>query len=177
MADQTIIFVKSFLFGMLLGAFYDVFRIIRLFKTKKLIITFVCDILYFTLCGLLTFLFILYINSGLVRGYIVLGVFLGAIFFYNTIGTITIRVYGFLFQIIEFLLRPLFMLIFCPIRKLKSLISRILSKFNKIKWKKSEIDEDFTKKGLKPYAKLLYNIKKLARRKRNGNREGKGVLP
>lgn len=164
LAGQTIVFIKSFLFGMLLGAFYDVFRTIRLVKNKNLIVIFICDILYWTVCGLLTFIFILYVNYGQIRGYIIIGAFLGAVFYYNTIGAVMIRFMGLLIRLIKRILRPLIKIIVVPIKSLISLLSSKLTKIKKSRRNRSKINEDSTKKGLKLPIKLVYNIRKHTKR-------------
>lgn len=168
LAEQTIVFLKSFIFGMVLGAFYDLFRGIRLVKNKNLLVIFICDILYFIVCGILTFIFILYVNYGLIRGYIIIGAFLGAVFYYNTIGAVMIKIMDFLIRLIRRIIRPFVKVIYIPIRKLFRLLVKLLTKFKKIKVKRSKINEDSTKKGLKLPVKLVYNIKKHADKKVKG---------
>ncbi len=59
LADQTMDFLLALAFGAGLGALYDVFRILRaLIPTGKIVIFFQ-DLLYWCICGVLTFLFIL----------------------------------------------------------------------------------------------------------------------
>lgn len=67
LADQTMDFLLALAFGAGLGAFYDVFRILRaLIPTGKIVIFFQ-DLLYWCICGVLTFLFILGVNAGEIR--------------------------------------------------------------------------------------------------------------
>lgn len=91
LADQTMDFLLALAFGAGLGALYDVFRILRaLIPTGKILIFFE-DLLYWCVCGVLTFLFILGVNAGEIRGYLIVGELLGAMVYYGTIGRLIMR--------------------------------------------------------------------------------------
>lgn len=169
-AGQTVVFLKSCLFGLLLGAFYDVFRTIRLVSSKSVAFILICDIVYWALCGFFTFVFILSVNFGQVRGFIIAGILLGAIFYYNTIGSFVIRfmekVIGFSKRAVNKIKRVFYPLFSFVKNKSRALLKKVVFSTKKIK------------KVLKVPNKLLYNIPiyKLVKRNRNSNNGKDSIL-
>ena len=53
-SQQTMTFLQSLLLGAALGMLYDVFRILRLLIPSGKVISFVEDIVYFLLCGVIS---------------------------------------------------------------------------------------------------------------------------
>ena len=88
LTSQILIFVYSLALGMFLGFAYDIFRIIRMVINSRNIAIFIQDVLYFILSGGVTFLFVLSVNSGNSRFYILAGEGLGWIAYHITIGEI-----------------------------------------------------------------------------------------
>ena len=83
---QTMIFACSCILGAGLGILYDVFRIIRMVINSKSVAIFVEDVIYFILSGIITFVFVLKINSGESRFYILAGEGIGWIAYHLTLG-------------------------------------------------------------------------------------------
>ena len=81
-----IIFAFSCILGAGLGVLYDVFRIIRMVINSKSVAIFVEDVIYFILSGIITFVFVLKINSGESRFYILAGEGIGWISYHLTLG-------------------------------------------------------------------------------------------
>lgn len=80
------IFGYSCLLGVGLGILYDVFRIIRMLINTRNITIFLQDIIYFIVSGFVTFLFVLGINEGQSRFYILAGEGIGWIAYHITLG-------------------------------------------------------------------------------------------
>lgn len=85
---QVLVFAYSTVLGILLGVTYDVFRIVRMIINSKNIAVFIQDVLYFILSGVITFLFVLGVNSGESRFYILAGEGIGWIVYHVTIGDV-----------------------------------------------------------------------------------------
>ena len=83
---QMIIFTLSCILGIVLGVLYDIFRIIRMVINSKSIAIFIGDIIYFIISGIITFIFVLKINSGESRFYIMAGEGIGWIAYHLTLG-------------------------------------------------------------------------------------------
>ena len=73
MAGQWELFLYAGLLGVLLGAYYDVFRIIRYLTAQGKRQTFFWDLFYFFSSGVATFLFLLAANQGQMRFYLLAG--------------------------------------------------------------------------------------------------------
>lgn len=62
MSRQVSIFIFSLLSGMLVGTFFDAYRVIRGFQEPGKIITIIQDFLFWILTGIMIFTFIMYTN-------------------------------------------------------------------------------------------------------------------
>ncbi|MBR2868572.1 MAG: spore cortex biosynthesis protein YabQ [Clostridia bacterium] len=85
-------FFYSLGFGFLLGILYDVFRIVRLAVSDAKPFVAVMDFLYFFVCGILSFFFVLVTDEGNLRIYTVLGEVLGWMIYYFSFGVLAMRV-------------------------------------------------------------------------------------
>lgn len=158
---QTFIFLRAFLLGACLGLLYDVFRILRIAIKTPAVIVFLEDILYFLICGIITFLFMMSCIDGRVRGFIVIGELLGAVLYYCTIGSLLFR----LSNAIIYAVKKFFRLIFHPVFLLLGWISSILKKTGKfigfnIKKYRKKLNFHLKAEGV-----LLYNISIRQKRK------------
>lgn len=153
MNNQAYLFAIFIVNGILIGLLFDVFRILRkTFKTNDLA-TYIQDVIFWILTGIITLYFIFCFNNGEIRFYVFLGITLGVISYILTISKYVIKVSvkiltfikNALSHLIKMLLRPLiiffktinkfifkpFFFIFINIRK-KFDINRLgLSKFMK----------------------------------------------
>lgn len=126
--NQLQIFEISLLFGAALGAFYDLFRIIRIFFKCKFWDVFIQDIIYFFVSAVSTFLFILFINSGEIRFYILAAEIMGWILYYITLGNLIYNIfYRFSIVIKKFFMR-IFKSISAPVKKICRKIRVIVPK-------------------------------------------------
>ena len=82
-AEQTVSFFISLALGGFFCLFYDLFRAARKVHSFKPLLVFVSDILFFTVCAVITFCFLLSLTEGFIRGYFIFGILLGfsAVFF------------------------------------------------------------------------------------------------
>ncbi len=110
-ADQTLTFFLSLLFGAVLCLLYDLFRLFRLSHKPSAPGIFLQDVLYFVLCGFLTYCFFIVRCSGEIRGYVLLGELLGFLACRCTLSAVLLwlarHIYRILRRIFRVLLRPL----------------------------------------------------------------------
>lgn len=99
LADQTVYFLFSLLFGVILSFMYDVIRVLRFIGLNKLWQIIVGDIFYFTLCAFLTVLFALPFNNGSVRYFVLLGEAVGFIVYRFTLGEYMSVFYCFIIRV------------------------------------------------------------------------------
>lgn len=146
--------------GFLLGALYDVFRVLRLVMRSRAKTVFFEDMLYFLLCAVITFFFALSINGGQLRWYLFAGSILGFAAYYLTIGRVVVTFAG---AVIAFILRVwklFWTAVFFPFRLLFRLLRRPLGFLRGFVQKSCRKSASFFKKGLKRTRSLLYNQKK-----------------
>ncbi len=81
---QFDIIIYSFLAGILTGVLFDVYRIVRGFKCYKAIII-IEDILFWILCALIIFTFLLYTNYAFLGVYVYLFIFIAITIYFKTL--------------------------------------------------------------------------------------------
>ena len=89
--EQVKIFLYSSGTGAVISVVYDLFWLIRnIFGSNKIFIFF-CDLIFSISASIITFLYMLLMNNGRIRLYILLGEALGFIIWYLTFGKIIKR--------------------------------------------------------------------------------------
>ncbi len=157
-ADQTIMFLQACLLGFVLGFFYEIFRILRLmFKTGATAV-FVQDLLYWSASALVSFLFIVTVNSGQLRIFLLLGIIIGMIIYYFTLGALIMKaskaIIGFIRRVFRFLYRR----IVTPMQRFNAFMKRKAVRFAKKVESKNKIVQNNMNYSLKQYRLLLYNL-------------------
>lgn len=129
--NQIYLFAIFLANGILIGLFFDFFRILRkVFKTTNFI-TYIEDIIFWLISGSLFLFNAFYFNNGQIRMFMILGIGIGLIFYILTVSKfiikINVKILGFFKKIIYKILRIVFMkpitFIFINIRKITSLFS------------------------------------------------------
>lgn len=72
---------SSFFLGIILMISYDLLRLFRLFIPHSSLATGLEDFAYWIYCAVMTFLLLFYENSGVLRGYVIISVFVGMILY------------------------------------------------------------------------------------------------
>lgn len=135
----------SVLVGAFLGAFYDVIRFLRVvlgvnvsnpFKKGKMspraafgyVFVSLTDLLFFAVAAVCMCVFFFLMGDGRMRGYGLVGAFLGFVLYYNTVGRLFI---GALTRIISLLVRAV-RFIFKPFARLFGIVKKICARFFKL---------------------------------------------
>lgn len=146
--DQTKVFLYACVLGVTMGLFYELFRILRLAVPCGRITVFIQDIVFFVVCGFLSFFFMLIFNNGTVRGFIIIANVLGMIVYLLTFGKLINKSAGFIIKavksILNFIKRPFVWIE----RKVKSAIRRFLKTFSRKKKKKDKKESRHSAKAL-----------------------------
>lgn len=87
---QLNVFLYSVGFGFLLGLLYDILKIIRVLIIKSNRAVIIQDVVYFLLCSLLTFLFLLVVNNGKFRFNVFVALAFGFFVYYLTLGRFSV---------------------------------------------------------------------------------------
>ncbi len=85
------VFLFACLLGGVLSVFYGFFKILRIAIKFNAVVIAVQDFVFWFLSGLAVFMFALWQNDGIVRGYVLIGVLIGALLYYLTIGALITR--------------------------------------------------------------------------------------
>ena len=91
-AFQTDVFFKSLGVGALCGVLFAFFQGLRALGLRAKAIVFIQDVLFFLIAGVLTFLFLLDVNFGVVRFYILFGEAIGFLILREAISPLMKRV-------------------------------------------------------------------------------------
>lgn len=152
------IFLYAIIFGLLLGAFYDIFRISRIAINFNFWQIFFQDLIYFIICSIGTFIFSLTFTFGRVRFYTLAGQIIGWCVYHITIGEIIISLSNLIITIIKKIFRYLAHFISKPFlflfNKFFKCLFDIKMKFD-IKIKKMYNKLKFS---LNSKANMLYNL-------------------
>ena len=155
---QFSVMMMSLGVGFVLGLFYDLVRTLRLLFTKSKAAVFVFDLLYFAVFAFCSFLFMLAVNKGEVRLYIILGEFAGAAVYYFSFGAAAVKVTNAAVRIIKTAAEKIFAFFALPFKAIYKVRlyfkHRILGILKKIR-KKSQF---FLKKHLKKLKMCVYNL-------------------
>ena len=91
--SQEQIFIFFFIIGVVIGLLFDIFRVLRKsFKTPDFI-TLIEDISYLSIVGLLIIYSIIKLNSGDIRFYIFIAIFLGILIYSLTISRLCVIIF------------------------------------------------------------------------------------
>ena len=157
LSEQTLIFLYSCLFGVLLSCYFDLFRVIRLICGNRKTVTLVCDLLFFFSGTVFVYLFFVRFCSGQIRVYVLIGELLGFLICHFSVGALFMRFAVFIVRrILRFLPKP-FLAIYRFFRK----------KFQKHHQKAEEKRKNRKKNmenSLQPHRNVVYNLLKIYRK-------------
>ena len=159
MEKQIYLFFIFILNGFILGLLFDIFRIFRKsFKTNDLI-TYFQDVLFWILSGFIVLYSIFKFNNGEVRGYIFVGISIGAIIYLILFSKIFIIVNVFIINILK---KIIYYILIIPIRTINNFLKKII--FKPISFIFINFKKNMSKLKLKP-KKINKNNKKIEYKK------------
>ena len=113
---QAEVFVISIICGIMCSAFYDVFKLLRIYKRHGTVLTSLEDLLYWFICVVFFFNVILYVNGGQMRIFIPGGFFAGLILYQLTLGKIVIHAAERIISAVIYIINLLYEIITTPFR-------------------------------------------------------------
>jgi len=139
MTGQSVVFLFSCAVGGLLGAFYDVFRIIRIAFNSKWLTVFFQDLFFCVMSSFSIILLVFHTNSGTVRWFSLLGCFLCFVLYHMTVGKLVMLaakiIIGFIKKVLDYIYKitviPLKTAILYIVKQITKLCGFILRIFNK----------------------------------------------
>ena len=126
--NQAYLFLVFSLTGVEIGILFDFFRILRRTIKTGNIVTYIQDILFWILTGILVLYNIWYFNNGEIRVYMFLGIIIGTLIYMLTLSNIFVKLFTKILSIIIKVLEIHFKTIITVFRKI---ITVILSFFTK----------------------------------------------
>ena len=126
--NQAYLFLVFSLTGVEIGILFDFFRILRRTIKTGNIVTYIQDILFWILTGILVLYNIWYFNNGEIRVYMILGIIIGTLIYVSTLSNIFVKLFTRILNTIIKVLEIPFKTIVAIFRKI---ITVILSFFTK----------------------------------------------
>ena len=151
-SNQLYVFLIYCLCGIIIGLFFDIFRILRKsFRTPD-IVTYIEDIIFWILTGLFLIYIIFTFNNGEIRSYIFVGLGLGILFYLLIFSKFFIKTNVIIIKYLKAIFKKVFEIITYPfkviIRIFDKLILKNIKKLNTViifYVKKCKKDKNFQK--------------------------------
>ncbi len=135
--DQAYLFLVFSLTGVAIGILFDFFRILRRSIKTSNIITYIEDVLFWILTGILVLYNIWYFNNGEIRIYMFLGIVIGVLVYMSTLSNIFVKIFSKILSFIIKIMEIPFKIIIDIFRKINTITVSFFMKFvKKIKIKK-----------------------------------------
>ena len=151
-SNQAYSFAICIICGVIIGIFFDIFRILRKsFKTPDLI-TYIEDLIFGLITGIFLVFILFVLNNGQLRFYIFFGLILGIILYLITISKLFIKINVAVIITIKKIISRILFIILYPFKTLLKFIKSIISKII-----------------LKPFRILTINIKKIFKPRKSKN--------
>jgi len=114
-SSQVVVFFWCIFGGIIIGLLFDVFRLSRRIIPTSDVLTYIEDIVFWLLVGAVVLATIFQCNQGQLRGFVFLGMFLGAIFYFMLFSNLVMRFISLLFaffkkiiiSVVNFLRKPI----------------------------------------------------------------------
>ena len=131
--NQALLFFVSALFGFSAGFFYDCINVFRkIIKHHKIFIQ-IEDFIYWTVSALILFFIMLKENFGEIRGFLILGAFIGMLLYFLILSKLFLSISEKVLHFLKKVFTTVFRIIFLPVFTVYSLLkSRLYKIVNKI---------------------------------------------
>ena len=127
--------------GFILGFVYDVFKFIRQIFFNGKTAFFITDMIFVVVCTLSSFLLFVAVNSGRIRGYLIMFEVLAACVYRFTAGQLVCAVIDKFSMIINALCKKVFSVFSVPIKRIYTLVCKVSKRLEK-NLKKSKINSE-----------------------------------
>ena len=128
--NQAYLFLVFSLTGVILGVLFDFFRVLRkTFKTGDFV-TYIEDILYWILAGIIVLYNIWFFNNGEIRFFMIIGIIMGSIIYSLLFSSILIKIETMLLTKLKNIIMFFYKIIIIPIEKIIKFFAFYTSKIN-----------------------------------------------
>lgn len=126
--NQAFLFLVFVVIGLIIGLLFDIFRILRIsFKTKDFV-TYIEDILFWIITGILVLYSIFIFNNGEIRLFIFIGIAIGVILYIMLFSSFIIKYSVYIINFIKKVVRVVLKIIVIPIKCLIKVFKKIFFK-------------------------------------------------
>ena len=129
--NQAYLFLVFSLTGVIIGVLFDFFRILRRTIKTSNFITYIEDIIFWILTGLLILYNIWYFNNGEIRIFLFLGIILGVLIYMSTLSSLVIKLFSEILKMILKILKIPLKTIVIILKKITTAITKIFTKYTK----------------------------------------------
>lgn len=126
------IFFTAVYGGLIAGFIYDIYKTIRYFSKPSKIITYIEDLLFWTIIATIFFFILIKINWGEIRGYIIFGFIIGVLIYVKIFSKFIYQICIKVGRIVNEFIKNSLSLILYPFRFLKTKSSPTLKKMKKV---------------------------------------------
>jgi len=117
--NQTYLFIVFTIVGIIIGVLFDIFRILRKsFKTKD-IVTYMEDILFWVLTGIIILFSMYKFSNGELRFFMIIGIIMGTLMYMITFSRYVIKISVFIIKIIK-------TIIVYPVKVVEKILKKII---------------------------------------------------
>lgn len=128
--DEFYIFLLAIGYGLILGFFYDLYRVFRYYSRPKRILSIIQDLIFWLIVTLVFFTFLFHNTNGVVRGFVIIGFLIGGILYLKIISKYNFPILIRLFKLILRLIHEIISIILYPFRKIFIFYKRASGKVN-----------------------------------------------
>lgn len=121
---QGFLFAVFLIVGIVCAFIYDTFRVSERFARSGIFLMFAKDILFWIVITFLMFVICLKYNNGVIRSYMFLGIFLGAVAYFNTVSKYVLNILFFTINLLKKIILLLLNIIFIPLKFFLKLINK-----------------------------------------------------
>jgi len=123
--NQALLFFVSAFFGFSAGFFYDCINVFRkIIKHHKIFIQ-IEDFIYWTLSALILFFIMLKENFGEIRGFLILGAFIGMLLYFLILSKLFLSISDKVLHFLKKVFTVVFRIVFSPVFTVYSLLKKI----------------------------------------------------
>lgn len=119
MAD-FISFGYAIVSGLIGGAIYDFYRVLRYYSKPKKVLSYIEDLLFWIILGFVFFIVFIKLTGGILRGYVFVGVLLGGLIYFLLLSKYIYYLIIHIFKLILGLVSEIIKVISFPFRKVFS---------------------------------------------------------
>lgn len=128
--NQAYLFLVFSLTGVIIGIVFDIFRVLRMIYKTSDIATYIEDILFWVLAGIIILYNIWYFNDGEIRLFMILGIIMGAIIYALTLSNIFIKINSFIMSKIKTIMSFLYTIFKIPVKFIINIVKKVKNSVN-----------------------------------------------